>query len=167
MLLTCAPKLYCLSHSILSLHLLVFCSFTILQNITCFLHLLHFLHICSAILCRLVLFQIDGAVLNGRARKRKKYDLPNHRSNTMSFYFLTAKTGEVSYVVEMNVFMMGIYFHFYCLTGIFDCSNVGFKCKYTVLTYLDCKTISIFTEHFRHELKIQRFSVVIVSYELW
>ena len=29
---------------------------------------------------------------------------------SLSFYFLPAKDGEVSYVVEMNVFMIGIYF---------------------------------------------------------
>ena len=44
----------------------------------------------------------------------KKYDLPIFFGGkipyNLSFIFLPAKNGEVSYVVEMNVFMMGIYF---------------------------------------------------------
>ena len=53
---------------------------------------------------------------------------------TCHFIFLLAKNGEVSYVVEMNVFMIGIYFKFYyprlngmAWYGMFDC-NLGLKC---------------------------------------
>ena len=37
----------------------------------------------------------------------KKYDLPNKCHLACDLIFLPAKNGEVSYVVEMNVFMIG------------------------------------------------------------